>query len=79
MDKMKKNPILMGVLNFAGVAAGLLLLNFILSLIKKRSFAEQLSDPISLAILIIGPIACAISGYLKAKRELTETKQKKNN
>lgn len=74
MDKIKKNPALMGVLSCAGMAVTLLLLDFVLSLINKRSFGEQISDPVNLAVLIIGPIASGISSYFKAKKDLTEKK-----
>ena len=76
MENIKKNPILMAVLNVVGVAAGLLLVDYVLSLIKKQSFVERISDPISIIILIVGPIACGISGYLKAKKNMTEEKKK---
>ena len=76
MENIKKNPILMAVLNVVGVAAGLLLVDFVLSLINKQSFAERISDPVSIIILIVGPIACGISGYLKAKKNIAEEKKK---
>ena len=76
MENLKKNPVLMGVLNCVGVAVGLLIIDFVLSLIKKQSFAERISDPVSIIILIVGPIACGISGYLKAKKNLSEKQDK---
>ena len=76
MDNIKKNPILIAVLNVVGVAAGLLLVDYVLSLIKKQSFVERISDPISIIILIVGPIACGISGYLNAKKKLSEKQEK---
>ena len=76
MKNIKKNPILMAVLNVVGVAAGLLLVDLVLSLIKKQSFAEQISDPVSIIILIVGPIACGISGYMNAKKNIAEEQKK---
>ena len=76
MENIKKTPILMAVLNVVGVAAALLLIDFVLSLIKKQSFIERISDPFSIVLLIVGPIGCGISGYLKAKRNLSETQEK---
>ena len=78
MENIKKNPILMAVLNVVGVAGGLLLVDFVLSLINKQSFAERISDPVSIIILIVGPIACGISGYLKAKKNISGRKEKVN-
>lgn len=75
MEKIKKNPLLMGVLSCAGTAALLLALDLVLSLINKRSFAEQVGDPVSIAILVIGPIASGISYYLKAKKDQAEKKE----
>ena len=76
MENIKKNPILMGVLNCVGVAVALLAVEFVLSLIKNQNFAEQISDPVSIIILIAGPIASGISGYLKAKKNLSEKQDK---
>ncbi len=76
MENIKKNPILMAVLNVVGVAAGLLLVDLVLSLINKQSFAERISDPVSIIILIVGPISCGISGYLKAKKNIAEEQKK---
>lgn len=76
MENIKKNPTLMAVLNGVGVAAGLLLVELVLSLINKQSIAERISDPFSLIILIVGMIACGISGYLKAKKNIAEEQKK---
>ena len=76
MEKIKKSPILMGVLSCVGVAALLLVIDLILSLIKGRPFAEQISDPIQLIILIVGPIASGISYYFSTKKKLEEKKDK---
>ena len=76
MEKIKKNPILMAVLNAVGIAAVLLLIDYVMSLIKKQSFTERISDPVSIIILIVGPICCGISGYMKAKKNLAEKQDK---
>lgn len=66
----------MALLNVVGVAAGLLLVDYVLSLINKQSFVERISDPVSIIILIVGPIARGISGYLKAKKNIAEEQKK---
>ena len=75
MEKIKNNPPLAGILNCIVTAAGLLLVDLVLSLINKRPFAEQVSEPVSLIILIAGPIISGISSYMKAKKELSEKKE----
>ena len=76
MEKIKKSPILMGVLSCVGVAALLLVIDLILSLIKGRTFAEQISDPIQLIILIVGSLGSGISYYFSTKKKLEEKKDK---
>ncbi|MBQ6398499.1 MAG: hypothetical protein IJI21_00090 [Clostridia bacterium] len=75
MEKIKNNPLLAGILNCIVTAVGLLLVDLVFSLINKRSFAEQAGEPVSLIILIIGPIVSGISSYMKAKKELSEKKE----
>ena len=75
MEKIKKNPLLAGILNCVVTVVGLLLVDLVFSLINKRPFAEQVSDPVSLIILIVGPIASGISAYVKTKKELSEKKE----
>lgn len=75
MEKIKKNPPLAGILNCVGTLIALLLIDLVFSLINKRPFAEQVSEPVSLIILIIGPIVSGISSYMKAKKELSEKKE----
>ena len=75
MEKIKSNPLLVGILNCLVAAAGLLLVDLVLSLINKKPFAEQVSEPVSLIILIAGPIISGISSYVKAKKELSEKKE----
>jgi len=74
MEKIKKNPLLAGILNCVVTVVGLLLVDLVFSLINKRSFAEQVSEPVGLIILIVGPIISGISSYVKAKKELAEKK-----
>lgn len=72
MDNIKKNPLLMGVLNAVGAAAALLLVEFVISLFSKtKSFADQISDPFTIVLLIVGPIACGVSAYMKTKKDLS--------
>ena len=75
MEKIKKNPPLAGILNCVGTLIALLLIYLVFSLINKRPFAEQVSEPVSLIILIAGPIISGISSYVKAKKELSEKKE----
>ena len=74
MENIKKNPVLMGILAAVGTAALLLALEFVLSLVKGASYAEQLNDPVTIIILIAGPIFSGISSYLKAKKNTGEKK-----
>ena len=75
MEKIKNNPLLAGILNCLVTAAGLLRVDLVISLISKKPFAEQVSEPVSLIILIVGPIASGISAYVKTKKELSEKKE----
>ncbi|MBQ9256581.1 MAG: hypothetical protein IJ181_05610 [Acidaminococcaceae bacterium] len=72
MEDMKKNPILMGVLSGLGLAVTLLLMDVVICIIRHRSFAEQVSDPVNLIILIAGTITTGISTYLKVKKGSSE-------
>ena len=76
MENIKKNPLLMGVLSGAGMAALLVIIDLVLSLIKKRTFAEQISQPVNIIILVVGTIGTGISTYLKVKKELEGKKDK---
>lgn len=75
MEKIKNNPPLAGILNCIGTLIALLLIDLVFSLINKRPFAEQVSEPVSLIILIAGPIISGISSYVKAKKELSKKKE----
>ena len=75
MEKIKNNPVLAGVVNCLVTVVGLLLVDLVFSLINKRSFAEQAGEPVSLIILIAGPIISGISSYVKAKKELSKKKE----
>jgi len=75
MEKIKKNPLLAGILSCVGILITLLLIDLVFSLINKKSFAEQVSDPVSIIILIVGPITSGISSYVKAKKDLSGKKE----
>ena len=75
MEKIKKNPLAMGILSAVGVAAVLLLIDLVMSLISKEPFIDKISDTFSLVILIVGPIASGISTYIKVKNQNQEKKQ----
>ena len=72
--KHEKNPVLMGILSAVGVAAGILLIELVFSLIRKQNFGDQFRDPVTLIILIVGSIASSISTYLKTKNEISGKK-----
>ena len=75
MEKIKNNPVLAGVVNCLVTVVGLLLVDLVFSLINKKPFAEQVTEPVNLIILIAGPIISGISSYVKAKKELSEKKE----
>ena len=62
MEKKKLSPVASGILNAVVSFVLIIAVYFVLSLINKQSFAERISDPVSIIILIVGPIACGISG-----------------
>ena len=55
MEKLKKNPALMGVVSTVGAAVLLFIVEFIMSKVKNRTLGEQLTG---------------ISSYTKAKANL---------
>ena len=75
MEKIKNNPVLAGVVNCLVTVVGLLLVDLVLSLINKKPFAEQVTEPVNFIILIAGPIISGISSYVKAKKELSKKKE----
>ena len=75
MENIKKNPVYMGILGAVGGGALLFVIEFVLSLIKKRSLGEQLSDPINVIILVVGTISTGVSSYMKAKKASEEKKE----
>lgn len=75
MENIKKNPILMGILSGVGGGALLLAVEFVLSLINKRGFGEQLSDPVNIIIVVVGAIATGVSSFMKAKKEAAGKKE----
>lgn len=77
MENIKKSPVLMGILSCVGCALLLLAIDLILSLITKKTFAEQLSSTTTIIILIVGPIASGISTYMKVKGKAEETEKRK--
>ncbi len=70
MDKIKKNPALMGVLSTVGTAVALFVIELILSKVKGRTLGEQLGNPVSILILVGGSIATGISAYSRANAKL---------
>ena len=76
MENIKNNPLLMGILSCVGCALLLLAVDFVLSLVGNKTFAQQVSNPTSLIILIAGPIASGISTFVKVKGKI-EGKDKK--
>ena len=76
MESIKKNPLLMGLLSALGCAALLLGIDFVISLIKGKPFSEQISDTISIIILIVGPVSCFVQTYMKTKQKVEGTDKK---
>ena len=76
MENIKKSPALMGILNAVGCAALLFAIEFIMSLVKNKSFGDQITSPLVLVVLIVGPVATGITTYRKTKDKL-EGKEKK--
>ena len=76
METLKKSPVLMGIFSAVCAALGILLVEFVLSLIHKTSLGEQLSDTVTIIILIAGTICSGVSAYLKAKKNLSEKREK---
>ena len=65
---LSKNPILNGILTFIFGAAGVALVNFVMSLIKKTSFMQEIGSRGELIIDVIICLVCGIVGYLQAKK-----------
>jgi hypothetical protein len=65
---LSKNPILNGILTFIFGAAGVALFNFVLSLIKKTSFMQEIGSRADLVIDVIICVVCGVLGYMQAKK-----------
>ena len=75
MEDFKKNPLLMGIASAVGCALLILAVYFVMSLVTHKPFSERFSNPISIIILIVGPISSGISTWKKVK-EKVEGKEK---
>ena len=76
MEKKKLSPVASGVLNAVVSLVLIIAVYFVLSLIRKTPFTEKLSDPINIAIIILGPISAGISSWNKAKNKEAEKEKK---
>ncbi len=65
---LSKNPILNGILTFILGAAGVALFNFVMSLIKKTSFMQEIGSRADLVIDVIICVVCGVLGYMQAKK-----------
>ncbi len=65
---LSKNPILNGILTFVFGAAGVALFNFVMSLIRKTTFMQEIGGRAELIIDVIICIVCGILGYMQAKK-----------
>ena len=65
---LSKNPILNGILTFLCGAAGVALINLVMSLIRKTTFMEEIGGRADLIIDVIVCIVCGVVGYLQAKK-----------
>jgi hypothetical protein len=66
---LSKKPILNGILSFILGAALLALFYFVLSLINKTSFMEEIGSVGNIIIEVVVCIACGVAGYLQAKKK----------
>ncbi|MBQ8109614.1 MAG: hypothetical protein IJ124_05580 [Clostridia bacterium] len=65
---LSKNPILNGILTCVLGAAGVALFNFVMSLIRKTSFMEEIGGRTDLIIDVVICIMCGVIGYMQAKK-----------
>lgn len=65
---LSKNPILNGILSFILGAAGVALFNFVMSLINKTSFMQEIGSRADLVIDVIICVVCGVLGYMQAKK-----------
>jgi len=65
---LSKKPIVNGILCCVLGAAGLALFNFVMSLIKGTSFAQEIGSPVEIIIDVVICISCGVAGYLQAKK-----------
>ena len=65
---LSKNPILNSILTFILGAAGVALFNFVMSLINKTSFMQEIGGRADLIIDVIICIVCGVLGYMEAKK-----------
>ncbi len=65
---LSKKPIVNGILTFILGAAGLAMFNFVMSLIKRTSFQQEIGRPGDIIIDVVICIACGVAGYLQAKK-----------
>jgi hypothetical protein len=65
---LSKKPIVNGILCCVLGAAGLVLFNFVMSLIKGTSFTKEIGSPVEIIIDVVICISCGVAGYLQAKK-----------
>ena len=76
MENIKKNPILMGILSAVGCEVLLLAVEFVLGLTTQKPFSVRISEPLTIIILIVGPVSCFISTFGRTKKKI-EGEEKK--
>ena len=76
MENIKKNPILMAVLNFFGTGILCFGVMFIWSLIdKSETFAEKAGHPVFIILVAAVSAFSAVQSYLKVKKANEKDKQ----
>lgn len=75
MEKKKLSPVAAGILNAVVSLVSLIAIYYVLSLVKGKPFAERMSEPLSIALLIVCPICAGVSSWNKAKNKGKEKKE----
>ena len=70
MNTVRRNPILIAIMNAVLTLAAGAGTIYILSLVQKIPFLTKVKQPAMLIILIAGPIVAGISTYFRAKSDM---------
>ena len=64
---LSKKPILNAILTVILAAALVAVFNFVLSLVNKTTFMEEIGGPVNIIIDVVICLAAAVAGYIQAK------------